>query len=154
MRFRYFLPLLIAPLMLAGAKKPQVTLRFHLKANPSDPFVIPLQIPGMPTPVNVKKIPEVAEGDVVAIHPFAAADGTYGCALKLNFQGTLRLDTVSTEDKGKVLVTLFNGRLVTAMLIDKRVQDGVIFIPSGLTAPEIEMLKKAYPQLGATKAKK
>jgi len=155
MRFRFLLPLLIAPLLMAGAKKPVVTVRFHLKAAGSDapPFVVPVQVPGAPAPVNIKKIPEISERSIQAIYPFQAADGTMGCAYKLDAHGRIGLDTTSSENKGGVLVAFVNGRLVTAMLIDKRISDGVIMIPSGLFPPEIDAMKKLYPVIGETPKK-
>lgn len=152
MRFRFLLPLLIAPFLMGAAKKPPTAVRFHLKADPSDPFVLPLEIPGAPAPVGIKKIPEIHEGNIKAIYPVRAADGSFGCAFKLDFQGTLRLDTVSSEERGRVLVALFNTRLITAMLIDKRIKDGIIYVPSGFSAQEIELLKKRFPIMGQEKA--
>ena len=144
----------MAPFLMAAASKAPVAMRFHLKAAESDPFVISLNVPGAPAPVAVKKIPEIHEGNIAAIYPVPAADGTYGCAFKLNAQGTLRLDSVSAEERGKVLVAVFNSRIVSAMLIDKRIQDGVIYVSSGFTPQDIELLKKRFPVLGAQKKKR
>ena len=154
MRFRFLLPLLMAPFLMAAASKGPAAMRFHLKADASDPFVTPLNVPGAPAPVPVKRIPEIHEGNIAAIYPVPARDGTYGCAFKLNVQGTIRLDSVSAEERGKVLVAVFNSRIVSALLIDKRIQDGVIFVSSGFTPQDIELLKKNFPVLGEQKNKK
>jgi hypothetical protein len=36
-------------------------------------------------------------------------------------------------------------------MVDRRVSDGQLFIASGLTAPDIELMRKDWPQTGAKK---
>jgi len=154
MQIRHLLPLL-AVLFLGAAKKPPLSIRFHLQAQKQEgeSFVmkLPLERHGLPATIYVKKIPEVTENEVREIYPFQAADGTMGCALKLDEHGRIDLDTCSVENRGKVLVCLVNLRVVTAMIVDRRVPDGIITIPSGLTDKEIAMMKKRFPILGAKK---
>lgn len=154
MRFRHFLPLL-ALFFVAAAKKPQVAVRFHLQANEKDgaPFVMRLPLANAPGPAFVKKIPEVSERDIVAVYPFPAPDGTMGCAFKLDDHGRIGLDTLSVESRGKVLVCMVNLRVVTAMLIDKRVSDGIIVVPSGLLPQEITMLREKFRLIGQPNGK-
>jgi len=38
-----------------------------------------------------------------------------------------------------------NGRAITELQIDRRVSDGKIYIASGLTANDLELLKKDWP---------
>jgi hypothetical protein len=61
------------------------------------------------------------------------------------------LDTLSVEHRGGLLFVFVNGRLVTALQIDKRVSDGKIYIPSGLTAADIELMKKSWGPIGQHK---
>jgi len=152
MRFRLLLlPLLAVCCLGAAKKKNALTVRFHLQASEQDgsAFVMPLPAGSARGPAFVKKVPEISEYDIKAIYPFPAADGTMGCAFKLDEHGRIALDALSVEQRGKVLVPLVNFRVVTAMLIDKRVSDGVIMIGSGLTQEEIAKLQKKYPTLGA-----
>ncbi len=153
-----FLPLLaLLPLLfVAAAKKPQQTMvRFHLQGNPveGDPFVMEVKLADG-RGVFIKRIPEVSERDVEAIYPFPAPDGSMGCAFKLDVHGRIALETFSLKDRGKVLVCLLNGRVVTAMLIDKPIKDGVIMMPSGLFDQEIAMLQKEHPTIGQPGKKK
>jgi len=53
--------------------------------------------------------------------------------------------------RGGFLFVLINGRLITELQIDKRVSDGKIYIPSGVTAAEIEVMKKDWPLIGRRK---
>jgi len=44
-----------------------------------------------------------------------------------------------------------NGRAITELQIDKRVSDGKIYIPSGLTAADIDLMKKDWRSIGQQK---
>ena len=53
--------------------------------------------------------------------------------------------------RGGFLFVFINGRLITELQIDKRVSDGKIYIPSGLTAADVELMKKQWRLLGERK---
>lgn len=146
--FRFLLPL-IALSFLAAASKPKLMIRFHAEVNPASgsSFAISAPVPGSSNPISLSKVPEITESDVAAIFPFAAEDGSMGCVFKLDTHGRLSLDSLSTESHGALLVGFVNGRAVTAMLIDRRVSDGVITIARGLTPAEIALMTKAYPTI-------
>lgn len=150
MLFRLLLPLIALCFIAAAKKPPEVIVRFHLQANPQDgsAFTMPLPFNSPSGPAFVKKVPEISEQDIEAIFPFSADDGTLGCVLKLNPSGRLRLDAVSTEERGRVIVCFFGPRVVTAILIDKRVQDGILTIPAGLTQAEVAKLEGKYRIIG------
>lgn len=153
--FRLLLPLLALGL-IAGTSKPKLSIRFHLEANPNSgsSFTMQTVLPNSNRPVYLSKVCEISEKDVVAIFPFPADDGTQGCALKLDNHGRIALDLLSEQNHGATLVGFVNARLVTAMLIDRKVGDGIITIPRGLVPTEIEMMRKEYPTLGETGKKK
>lgn len=152
---RFLLPVLALGL-IAAAGKPKATVRFHVEVNPNsgEPFVLSTQMPGEGQKVTLSKIPEISENDVVAIYPFPADDGTAGCAFKLDAHGKLALDTVSSQARGARMVGFVNNRPVTAMLIDRRISDGIITITRGLTPEDVLLLRKAFPVLGERKAPK
>ena len=164
MRFYRLLPLLLLAICFiplsaeAGSKrkKNDLTVRFHLQASQQDgePFIMAVPAGAQGLPAYVKKIPEINENDITAVYPFAAQDGTMGVALKLDPHGRIMLDTVSVENRGRVFVVLVNARVVTAMLIDRRVNDGTITIPSGLSQPEIDQFLKKYRVIGEPEGKK
>ena len=152
MRFR-FLPLILLAVfsIAAGKKVPNVTVRFHTETNEHDTssFAAPVTLKYPPRQVFIDKLPAISEREIAAIYPFQAADGTFGCAFKLDDHGTIELDTLSVEKRGTSLVAVVNGRQVTDMQIDRRVSDGVLTIASGLTPLEIALLQRKYRQLGA-----
>jgi hypothetical protein len=103
----------------------------------------------------VDEIAAISEQDIIGIYPFAVADGTGGCSFKLDDHGTIGLDTLSMAKRGTLLIATINGRQVADILIDKRVSDGIVTIPGGITTDEMkDMLKKFALIGGKKKAKK
>ncbi len=141
---------LLALLFMASSGKPPLSVRFHSTANPveGEPFVMKIMVPNPPREVTIHKVPEISEQDIIAIYPFSAPDGTMGCSFKLDAHGGIGLGTLSVDRRGSILVALVNGRVVTAMMIDRPVTDGIITISSGLTAQEIVMLQQKFRTLG------
>lgn len=154
MRFRLLLLLPLAFFSTAAAKKqPGVTVRFHTETNAHDTssFAIPVTLKYPPREVYIDKLPAITEREIVAIYPFPAADGTMGCAFKLDDHGTIELDTLSVEKRGTSLVAVVNGRQVTDMQIDRRVSDGIVTIPNGLAPEEIMLFQRKYKLLGSAR---
>jgi len=87
----------------------------------------------------------------MAFSPYAAPDGTFGALFQLDDHGRVILDTLSVERRGDFLFVFINGRMVTGLQIDKRVSDGKIYIPSGLTAADVEVMKKQWRAVGQRK---
>ncbi len=137
--------LLVAP-PTGIAKQRHCMFRVHAQANPRDTDVfatsVPAQLSGKD--VAIEKIPRISEQDVIGFYPYPAANGTYGALVQLDEHGRIALDTLSIERRGSLLFVLINGRLVTRLEIDKRVSDGKIYIPSGLSSADIELMKKDW----------
>lgn len=145
--------ILAAPLALAKSKK--CTVRVHAQGNENDGsvFASPVTTPISGKNIFIEKIAAISEHDVSAYRPYAAANGSFGVLLQLDEHGRLALDTLSIEHRGSTVLVFINGRVVTELLIDRRVSDGQIFIPSGLTAADITSMRKSWPEIGAKKRK-
>jgi hypothetical protein len=135
------------------AKQRHCTFRLHAQANPRDTEVfatsIRAQVSGKT--VAIEKTPWISEQDVMAFSPYPAANGTYGALFQLDEHGRVVLDTLSVERRGSLLFVFINGRPITELEIDKRVSDGKIYIPSGLTSADIELMKKDWRMIGQRK---
>jgi hypothetical protein len=156
MRYR-LLPILFLGLccMGMGQKKLDLSVRFYTQAarTDSESFAVPVTLlNGQQTYVDV--IAAISEHDIVAIYPFAVADGSGGCTFKLDDHGTIALDTLSVTKRGTLLIGTINGRQVSDVLIDQRVSDGILTIPNGITTDEMKQLLKRYPVLGGGGKKK
>ncbi|MGC3991554.1 MAG: hypothetical protein QM796_18070 [Chthoniobacteraceae bacterium] len=137
-------------------KKLETTVRFFTEANEQDTerFAEPLILHNPPRQAFISRIPDISERDVVAIYPFQAADGTWGCAFKLDEHGKIALNTLSVERRGTSIVAFVNIRQVIDMKIDRIINDGIIVIQFGLTPEEVDLLKKRFRVLGETGKKK
>jgi hypothetical protein len=156
MRFLRFLLPLLAFGFIAAANKPPVSLRFHTEINPNagDQFALSIPLPDSNRKITLSKVALISEYDVVAIYPFPAADGTMGCAFKLDAHGRIGIDTISLQNHGSLLVGFLNNRLISAVEIDRHVTDGVLYVARGLRPEEIALLSKSFPVLGDPKHKK
>lgn len=148
---------LIAPLAAfamivsqVAAKQRHCTLRLHTEANAQDgaAFATPLRSRFTGKPVVIEKIPTISEHDVAAFYPYPASDGSFGVLIQLDQHGQLALDTLSVEHRGGALFVFVNGRPITELQIDRRIADGKVFIPSGLTAGDIELMRRDWRLLG------
>ena len=140
------LAILFLALALAGfaQKRNALTVTFHVETNSRDTasFAIPVELKNLHRQAFIEKMPSITEREILGIYPFMAADGTQGCSFQLDNHGIIWLDTLSVEHRGLALVAMVNGRIVCDLLIDKRVSDGVITIPSGLTPDDMRILQK------------
>ncbi len=135
------------------AKQPHCTLRLHTQANSRDTeiFSAPLQSKFTGKTVTIEKTPTISERDVVAFYPYPAADGSYGALFQFDDHGKLALDTLSIERRGTFLFVFVNGRPITELQIDRRITDGKIYLGSGLSAADIELMKKDWRLIGQRK---
>ena len=135
------------------AKQRHCTLRLHAQANSKDTEVFATSVRARVSgkEVAIEKIPRISENDVIAFYPYAAANGTYGALFQLDEHGRVALDALSIERRGSLLFVFINGRPITELEIDRRVSDGKIYIPSGLTSADIELMKKDWRMIGQRK---
>jgi hypothetical protein len=101
--------------------------------------------------IYIQKTPWITEHDVMAFSLYPAPDGTFAALFQLDEHGRVVLDTLSVERRGGFLFVFINGRMITGLQIDKRVSDGKIYVPSGLTAADVELMKKQWRLLGQRK---
>jgi hypothetical protein len=135
------------------AKQRHCTFRLHAQANPRDTEVFATSVRAQFSgkTVAIEKMPWISESDIIAFFPYPAANGTYGALFQLDEHGRVVLDTLSVERRGGLLFVFINGRSITELQIDKRVSDGKIYIPSGLTSADIELMKKTWRLIGQRK---
>jgi hypothetical protein len=134
-----------------GAKQRHCTLRVHTQANPRDTNAFATSGGVAGKEVAIDKMPWITERDVIAFSPYSAPNGTFGALLQLDDHGRVVLDSLSVERRGGFLFVFINGRFITELQIDRRVSDGKIYIPSGLTAADIDLMKKDWRLIGQGK---
>jgi len=134
----------------ATGKDRHCTFRVHAEANPNDTAIFSSSIRALFSgkQVAIERMPRLSERDVVAFYPYPIADGSYGALFQLDDHGQLALDALSIERRGSLLFVLINGRAITELQIDRRVSDGRIYIASGLTKADIDLMKKDWRLIG------
>ena len=148
-------PVLLALACLGMAKKAPVSVRFHAEANARDgsAFAKPIMLQNPPREAFIEQVPSINERSIKAMYPFQAVDGSWGACFKLDNNGRLALEVLSGARKGRSMVifviTPKGIHQVIDVIIDKKISDGVITIPRGMTELEIVALKKEYGALTA-----
>jgi hypothetical protein len=135
------------------AKNRHCMLRIHAEANPADTDVFSTAIRAKLSgkEVAIEKVARIDERDVVAFAAYALGNNQFAALLQLDEHGRIALDEVSVERRGGFLFVFVNGRAITELQIDKRVSDGQVYIPSGLTAADIVSMKRDWKLMGAKK---
>src|SRR5207244_12773888 len=99
----------------------------------------------------MEKVRGVAEREVQALVRVPAGNNNYGVLVQLDAPGRLALDALSVERSSCLLFVFINGRPITEFQIDKRITDGQVYIAAGLTAADIELMKKDWRMIGQRK---
>jgi hypothetical protein len=136
------------------AKSRHCLFRVHTEANEHDTqsFASSVKATVSGKQVAIEKMASISEDDVVAFSAYQAPDGSFGALLRLDDHGRTMLDTLSVERRGSLLFLFMNGRALTELQIDKRVSDGQIYIPSGLTADDLKLMKKDWKFIAPKKS--
>ena len=145
--------LILLTLLPAEGKSRHCVFRVHAEANPHDTEIfstsVRAQVSGKQ--VAIQKAASITEQEVIGFSVYQAADGTFGALLQLDDHGRIALDTLSVEHNGGYLFLFMNGRALPELQIDKRVSDGKIYIRSGLTAADLQLMKKDWRLIGPKK---
>jgi hypothetical protein len=143
------------PVAMGAAAGPRhCTFRVHITGNADDTAVFAQPIRSLSgRDVFIDKTPWLSERDVKAFCPYRAADGSYAALLQLDDHGRTILDTLSVEHRGSFLFVFVNGRPLTELQVDRRVSDGTVYLPSGLTEADIRLMNKDLKLLGRQKKK-
>lgn len=145
----------LALLCLGAAKKPVVDVRIHALGTAAEAptFAIPSTLLNG-TPVFLARMPLISQREIKAVYPFIAADGSHGTYLKVDNHGSRLLHQHTMSRRGELLVVLINGRQVSNLLVDRPIDDGIISIPRGLTADDINFLTAVFPVIGQENQKR
>ena len=131
-----------------------MAFRVHVETHQRDTevFAIPLTMGNPPMNLVVEKLPLISENEVKAFYPFNAPDGSYGVYFQLDNHGTKAWETITTTRRSGFVVVVYNGRPLTRLRLGRPVRDGIVMVPQGITAEEVEILRQRYPQIGSTAA--
>lgn len=149
--FLIFLALNAPCPLFAGAKKaPLVTIRLHGEGSSTDgpSFSSEVQLNNPPVKIFIRNIPVVSERDIEAFLPFPGNDGQVGAYFRLDAHGANKLQQFTVEEKGRTAIILINGRIVANVMIKSAVNDGILYVPGGITQEEILVLQQHFKIIG------
>jgi hypothetical protein len=141
------------PLAARAAKGPDITVRLNAEGNPKEgeTFTAPITLTNPPKEIVVQIVPIITEKDIVAIYPFTNGDGSIGSYLKLDANGQNKLEQYTASQRDTLAVAFINGRVGCAMMVDKKITDGILLIASGFQPREIAVLQTKFPTMGDEK---
>ena len=134
----------LAALSLVDAKQ-YSTFRVHAEANPSNGpvFSTPAEILG--TPVTVEKVPTLSENDVTGLKIYRTPDGTRGALFQLNEHGRPGTGFLERRPARRHSLRFHQWPRRSRNFKSTGAFPTGIYIASGLTSGDIELLKKDWP---------
>jgi len=150
---RRLLCLLLLSAFSLHAENYPVLVRLSAQADEKegDTFTVPVVLPHSTKKIFVRKVPIITERDIISFYPFPAGDGSIGCYFKLDADGTTKLEQHTTAYRDTLVVASVNGRVTGGMMVDKKIKDGIMLVPSGFLPMEIAGLQTKYPTMGSEK---
>lgn len=152
---RKALPILLAfaAILSVHAAEEQITITLNPEAGPQEgaQFVAPVTLLNPPMQTFIRRVPITNHRDIVAFYPFRAADGSLGAYFKLDNDGRAKIEQHTLSSLDQMAVFMVNGRPACAVKISKKIIDGIITLPSGLTPKEVVQLETKYPTIGQEK---
>ena len=130
----------LCTLTISGARKPSLTVSFHLEGNSFEggKMVQPIKLGNPQKTYYFRRQPELTQRHIQGYYPFPADDGTsFGAAFKLNQNGTDTLSSLSIVGKGRKLLTVVNSEPIDYTVLDKPVTDGYLVVWGGLTKSDL-----------------
>jgi hypothetical protein len=144
------------PARAAAKKQSAVAVRFYAEGGAEGgDFSQPVELISSKRKTFMQSMPLVSEREIVSFFPFQARDGsgTFGASFRLDPHGTNLLSEHTMSRRGSYILAYFNGRHVIDLYVDRGVTDGIITIPSGLSANDISLLNVSFPLMGHEKEK-
>ena len=147
---------LASPGQAAAKKQSAVAVRFYAEGGAEGgDFSQPVELLNPKRKTFMQSMPLVTEREILSFYPFQARDnsGTFGASFRLDAHGSNLLSEHTMSRRGSYILAYFNGRHVVDLYVDRAVTDGVITIPSGLSANDISLLEISFPLMGHEKEK-
>jgi hypothetical protein len=147
MPHRSLLALLLASSLLSlglgGRRAGDTIISFHQEGHEGEvpKFSFAHSMGGSGETRYFKVMPDVTEMDILWFYSFPAGDGTTrGAVFKLNHKGTDALHQLSSMNIGKLLLAIVEPSHASVLIIDQRIEDGMLIIWEGLDEENIDML--------------
>jgi len=113
--------------LLAGSDKPAMVLRLHLQNTDTADMskLVPVALKNPDQVINVDKFAFLSEKYLYDAKRLQ--DGR--TIIQFDNIGVSAMETTTSANLGKIMVVLFNGRVILAAVIDKPLRDGRLILP-------------------------
>lgn len=131
----------IAMGLVSCADKFPVT--FHMEGDGSDSSKMAFMLPIQGKPTKFVKAPFISNRDIESYRSFQDyKTGTYGAAFYLNAGAKNRYQAISAENYGRLVIPMANSKPCEVFRINRSYENGIIFIYSGLTKEDMNLMKE------------
>jgi len=139
---------LLAPAYGMGKKQDKNQLTFHLQGDQTDGPKMVFPLPMGNQKGFFRKSPLTFTKEILAYKPFFSDDGTAGATFAFSQAASTRIAALTTQNQGKWIVAMLNGRPVDFLRIDNPVRDGRLVIWRGIKESEIFAFDYVIPHIG------
>jgi len=146
--FSLFAFSLLTPAYGMGEKQNKNTLTFHLQGDQTDGPKMVFPLPMGDQKGFFRKSPLTLTKEILAYTPFFSDDGTAGATFAFSQKASTRIAALTTENQGKWIIAMLNGRPVDFLRIDNPVHDGRLVIWRGIKESEILAFDYVLPHIG------
>lgn len=129
-----------------------VTVRIHEQASPALPAerLISATLPDSGLTLTLDSNPALSENLIQSAELFPTAGGA-AILLRFDIHGTMRLEELTTRNRGNYLVIYLNGRPVAAWLVNRRLTNGQFLLEGDFTDEEARRVVHALNRMGKTR---
>ncbi|NNE93018.1 MAG: hypothetical protein HKN23_15340 [Verrucomicrobiales bacterium] len=134
----------------SGKKAQKHVITFHLESDESHypKFATPVKLGSQAKQYYFEIMPSVTEKDIDWFYPFVSKDGrTFGAAFKLQPSRARHLQGLTQENNGKLIGARVVGAQLSATMIDRPIEDGILVIWDGLGREQLMLFKKYFPHV-------
>ncbi len=134
----------------AGTKTKGLVITFHLEGEESDSekFVTPVKLGSEHRQYFFRKMPAFTSADLLWFYPFVAQDGqSFGAAFRLKDHKAQELTGLTTANQGQLFGTRIVGGPMSAVVIDRPINDGVLVMWEGLAQQHLQFINSQVPHV-------
>ena len=153
MRYWILATVVLASLCTMGAGKKNANsymISFHIEGTEAEApkFSQPVRLGSEGKVYYFSILPTFTNRDIAWFYPFVSKDGkSYGAAFQLKPTATKGLQAVTLKTQGKLLGARIVDAPLTAVMIDRPIEDGVLVVWSGLSKKHLQMFQKQFPHV-------
>lgn len=125
----------IAPFSYAGGSKPKSVIRIHMEevATNNTNQVFPVQLSKPAKQILVKRFADLTENHVESMGRVQGGQ----VLVRFNSTGKNILEAITSQNLGRIMVVLFNNRIVYSPRIDVPLRNGMLLLPPVIFDEEI-----------------